>query len=145
MYNYHSNNPFIANTDEYPSAVERSRFVEAYIANDRGIAENKEDVLRNLEEEIRDWRVVCHAFWCVWAIVMSKDDPEFDFPNGDRAENQVIKEETSMNEGQGATAADFDYIAYADQKMRLFWGELASGRMSGDYKDKIEGSKVIND
>jgi len=75
---------------------------------------------------------------------MSEDDPELVLPNGDM-EDQVVQEERPMNGDQGATAADFDYIAYADQKMRLFWGELASGRMYDDYKDAIEGCKIISD
>jgi hypothetical protein len=35
-------------------------------------------------------------------------------------------------------------LVYADQKMRLFWGNLGSGRMY-DYKDSVEGSMVIKD
>lgn len=145
MYDYNSDTPFIANTDEYPSAAERSRFLEAYIAHGRCTEGEKEDAVRGLEKEIRDWRVVSHAFWCAWAVVMSGDDPELDFPNGDEPDNQIVKEKALAGEGKGATAANFDYIAYADQKMRLFWGELVSGRTCGDYKDNIEGSKVIND
>jgi thiamine kinase-like enzyme len=145
MYNYDSDTPFIANTDEYPSVAQRSQFLEAYIANGRDTVENKEEAVRNLEKEIRDWRVLSHAFWCVWAIVMSGDDPEFDFPNGNGPEIQAVRKKPSMDESRGVTTADFDYIAYADQKMRLFWGELASGRLCDGYKDSIEGSMVIND
>ena len=74
---------------------------------------------------------------------MSEDDPELVLANGNETEDQVVQEERPMDEDQGA--ADFDYIAYADQKMRLFWGELASGRMYDDYKDGVEGSKHIRD
>ena len=144
MYNYHSNTPFVANTEDYPSAAERARFLEAYVAHGPGTQGGKEEVVATLEQEIRDWRVVNHAFWCAWGVVMSEDDPEL-LLNGNDAENQVIHEERPIDEDQGATAADFDYIAYADQKMRLFWGELASGRMYDDYKDGIEGSKLISD
>jgi thiamine kinase-like enzyme len=145
MYNYHSATPYIANTDEYPSANERLRFLEAYVAHGKGTDEEKKESVKILEKELRDWRVVNHAFWCLWGVVMSEDDPELILPNGDPMEDEVVKEERPMNEDHGATAADFDYMAYADQKMRLFWGELASGRMYDDYKEGIEGSKVIND
>ena len=145
MYNYHSNTPFVPNTKEYPTAAERSRFLEAYVAHGRKVDREKEEAIGVLEREIRDWRVVNHAFWCAWGIVMSEDDPELVLSNGNEIENQVVQEGRPMNEDQGATAADFDYIAYADQKMRLFWGELASGRMYDDYKDGIQGSKHISD
>jgi hypothetical protein len=75
---------------------------------------------------------------------MSEDDPEL-LTNGLDEGDQVIQEERPRDGEQGASAADFDYIAYADQKMRLFWGELASGRMYDDYKDGIEGSIFISD
>ena len=145
MYNYHSNTPFDANTEEYPTAAERSRFLEAYVAHGRKTDGEKEDAIAVLEQEIRDWRVVNHAFWCVWGVVMSEDDPELILLNENEMEDQVVQEERPMDGEQGATAADFDYIAYADQKMRLFWGELASGRMYDDYKDGIDGSKHIRD
>jgi hypothetical protein len=76
---------------------------------------------------------------------MSEDDPELLFPDGNEMEEEVVQEERPLDDDQGATAADFDYIAYADQKMRLFWGELASGTMFDDYKDGIDGAKFIND
>jgi thiamine kinase-like enzyme len=144
MYNYHSNTPYVANVDEYPTAAQRSRFLEAYTAHGRGTQKEKDEAAQTLEREIKDWRVVNHAFWCAWGIVMSEDDPELVLPNGDM-EDQVVQEERPMDGDQGATAADFDYIAYADQKMRLFWGELASGRMYDDYKDVIEECKIISD
>ena len=142
MYDYHSNTPFIANTDEYPTAAERTRFLEAYVAHGRKVNGEKEEVIATFEREIRDWRAAVHAFWCAWAVVMSEDDPEVVLSNGNEMENQVLQEKTRMDEEQGV---DFDYVAFADQKMRLFWGELASGRMYDDYKDGIEGSKPIND
>ena len=143
MYDYHSNTPFFANTEEFPTAAERSRFLEAYVAHGRTQGE-KDEAVSVLEREIKDWRVVNHAFWCAWGVVMSEDDPEL-LLNGNDIENQVIQEERPIDEDQGATAADFDYIGYADQKMRLFWGELTSGRMYDDYKGGIEGSKLISD
>jgi len=144
MYDYHSNTPYVANVEEYPTAAERSRFLEAYTAHGRGSQREKDEAVLALEREIKDWRVVNHAFWCAWGIVMSEDDPELVLPNGDM-ENQIVQEERPMDGDQGATAADFDYIAYADQKMRLFWGELASGRMYDDYKDVVDGYKIISD
>ena len=145
MYNYHSNTPYLANTDEYPTIAERSRFLEAYVAHGSGTKEQKEERVRLLESEIKEWRVVNHAFWCAWGVVMSEDDPELLFPDGNEMEEEVVQEERLLDDDQGATAADFDYIAYADQKMRLFWGELASGTMFDDYKDGIDGAKFIND
>jgi thiamine kinase-like enzyme len=143
MYNYHSKTPFLANTERYPTAAERERFLEAYVAHGRGTEREKDKAIRMFEQEIKDWRVVNHAYWCAWGIVMSEDDPEL-LSIGSEMENQVIQEERPVDEEQGATSNDFDYIAYADQKMRLFWGELASGRMFDDYKDSIEGSKFIS-
>lgn len=142
MYDYHSNTPFIANTEDYPTAAERKRFLEAYVAHGRKVNGEKEEVIATLERDIRDWRVAVHAFWCVWAVVMSEDDPEVVLSNGNEMENQDSQEKMRMDEEQGV---DFDYVAFADQKMRLFWGELASGRMYDDYKGGIEGSKPIND
>ena len=103
----------------------------------------KQELEKIGEKEIKEWRVVNHAFWCAWGVVMSEDDPELMFPNGTDMEDEVVREEGPLDSDQGATAADFDYIAYADQKMRLFWGELVSGRMIDDYKDGIDGAKFI--
>ena len=143
MYNYHSNTPHIPNLGEYPTIAERFRFLEAYAAHGSGTKEEKEETVKLLEKEIKEWRVVNHAFWCAWGVVMSEDDPELMFPNGTDLEDEVVREERPLDSDQGATAADFDYIAYADQKMRLFWGELVSGRMIDDYKDGIDGAKFI--
>jgi thiamine kinase-like enzyme len=145
MYDYQSSTPFIANTDKYPTAAERSRFLEAYVAHGRKVDGGKEEVIATLEREIRDWRVAVHAFWCAWAVVMSEDDPEVVLSNGREMENQIAQDERETDEDKGVTTTDFDYTAYADQKMRLFLGELASGRMYDDYKDGIEGSKLISD
>ena len=158
MYNYHSSTPFVANTEDYPSEVERSRFLEAYVAHGPGTPEEKAENVRRLAREIPEWRVVNHAFWCTWGVVMSEDDPEL-VVNGEAMEHldlngaierEVIKEERPFSEvegDQGATASDFDYIAYADQKMRLFWGELASGRHFDDYLDVLgmEECKIIQE
>jgi hypothetical protein len=146
MYNYHSTTPFIANTDEYPCEEERSRFLEAYVAHGPGTPDEKSETVQNLAHELRDWRVVNHAFWCTWGIVMSEDDPELVL-SADEMENEVVREERPLSEDVGATASDFDYIAYADQKMRLFWGELASGRHFDDYLDvlSIQDYKIIRD
>ena len=149
MYNYHSDTPYAPIISDYPSSTERDRFLDAYIAHGRG-AKDKDEVKRILQREIKDWRTVNHAFWCVWGVVMSEDDPELILQNGhdgNEMEGQVGLEEKPVDEkdGEGASAADFDYIAYADQKMRLFWGELASGRMFDDYKDGVEGCKIIMD
>lgn len=145
MYNYHSATPYVASTDQYPSSEERLRFLDAYVAHGKGTEEEKATSVKLLEKEHKDWRVANHAFWCLWGVVMSEDDPEHLLPNSDEMENNVVQEERPMDEDQGASASDFDYMAYADQKMRLFWGELASGRMYDDYKDGVEGSMVIND
>jgi thiamine kinase-like enzyme len=148
MYNYHSATAYAPILSDYPDPSERDRFLEAYIAHGRG-AKDKEEAKLVLESEIKDWRAVNHAFWCVWGVVMSEDDPELILHenNSSEMETQVVSEEkpAEERESEGASAADFDYIAYADQKMRLFWGELASGRMFADYKDGIEGCKIIKD
>lgn len=128
---------------DYPSPSERDRFLEAYVAHGN-VQGEKAEALATLEKEIRDWRVASHAFWCAWGIVMSEDDPELVMFNGDEMEDMVVQEERSLEDG-GASASDFDYIAYADQKMRLFWGELASGRFFDDYKDGIDGCNIIQD
>jgi hypothetical protein len=138
----------MANTTEYPSATERSRFLDAYVAHGQGTPEEKQNAVERLSAEIKDWRVANHAFWCTWGVVMSEDDPEL-VMNGDAMENEVVREERPLNEieDQGATASDFDYIAYADQKMRLFWGELASGRHFDDYLDILgmDECRIIHD
>ena len=121
------------------------RFLEAYVAHGKGTDQEKAKWVKELEKELKDWRVINHAFWCLWGIVMSEDDPELILLNSDEVENRIVQEKLPLDEDRGATALDFDYIAYADQKMRLFWGELASGRMYDDYKDGIEGSKIIRD
>ena len=129
---------------DYPSPAERNRFLEAYIAHGRGIQGDKANAIAGLEKEIRDWRVASHAFWCAWGVVMSEDDPELVMLNGNEMEDVVVNEERPFEDG-GASVSDFDYIAYADQKMRLFWGELASDRFFDDYKDGIEGCNSIQD
>jgi hypothetical protein len=129
---------------DYPTATERYRFLEAYIAHGRGFQGDKSEAIAALEKEIHDWRVASHAFWCVWGVVMSEDDPEF--VNGGETEDPVVREERPLVEnGEAGASDDFDYIAYADQKMRLFLGELAFGRFFDDYKDGIEGCNVIQD
>lgn len=145
MYNYHNNTPFMPIIGDYPTPAERQRFLEAYVQHGRGVQPaDKADVISTFEREIRDWRVASHAFWCAWGIVMSEDDPELVAANGEDMEHVVVQEERPLEDG-GASASDFDYIAYADQKMRLFWGELASGRFFDDYKDNMEGCNIIQD
>lgn len=140
MYNYHSCTSHVPNTADYPTIAERSRFIRAYVAHGGGTQEEIDKMVCVLEQEIKDWRVASHAFWCLWGVIMSKDDPELFLQNGDELNNQVLQEE----EVQAASTADFDYMAFADQKMRLFWGELVSGRMHNHYRD-VEGSKYIDD
>ena len=126
MYDYHSSTPFVANTDEYPTAAERSRFLEAYIAHGRKVDGEKEEVIATLEREIRDWRAAVHAFWCAWAVVMSEDDPEVVLSNGSEMENQdCTRGKARRMRSKGVTSNDFDYIAYADQKMRLILGRIS--------------------
>jgi thiamine kinase-like enzyme len=92
MYNYHSATPYIANTDEYPSVNERLRFLEAYVAHGKGTDGEIESV-KILKKELRDWRVVNHAFWYLWGVVMSEDDPELILPNSDPMEDEVVKDQ----------------------------------------------------
>ena len=120
MYNYHCATPHSPNVQEYPTISERLRFLEAYVAHGPGTTSEKEATVQRLEKEIKDWRTVSHAFWCVWAVILSEDDPEV---VKDLAEDDIVIEERVPSE-EGASTSDFDYIAYADQKMRLFWGEL---------------------
>jgi hypothetical protein len=146
MYNYHSDTPYVATIGEYPDKIERTRFLEAYTAHGPGTDEEKESFRHSLEREITDWRVLSHAFWCLWGVVMSEDDPELVLANGENGECTILLEDETLNEDGVLGSADyFDYIAYADQKMRLFWGELASGRMFDDYKDRVDGCLIIKE
>lgn len=145
MYNYYSCTPHVPNTEDYPTIAERFRFIRAYVAHGGGTQEENNEMVCVLEKEIKDWRVASHAFWCLWGVIMSEDDSELILQNEDKLNNQVFQEERSMEEVQAASTADFDYMAFADQKMRLFWGELVPGRMHNHYRDDVEGSKYIND
>jgi hypothetical protein len=142
MYNYHSNTPFVANISAYPNVDEQTRFLQAYIAHGPGTDEEKAAVICTLKREIKDWRVLSHAFWCLWGVVMSEDDPEL-MVNGEGSGCKELESEVLHGDGVLGSVVDFDYIAYADQKMRLFWGELASGRMFDSYKGSIEGCLII--
>src|ERR1700732_2566850 len=57
MYNYHSSSPYCANAEEYPTAEERLRFLEAYVAHGKGTDQEKAKWVKELEKELKDWRV----------------------------------------------------------------------------------------
>jgi choline kinase len=106
MYNYHSPTSYLPSLHRYPSGPERQRFLSAYVAHGPAAPESgQREWVAELEIEVREWRPLNHVFWCVWGVIMS----------GDAAVPVSF---------QGPSASDFDYVRYADEKMRLFWGEL---------------------
>jgi thiamine kinase-like enzyme len=71
--------------------------------NSESFNELIDNELMGLLEQISDWRACSHTHWCCWGILMND---ESDPPEGEE------KEEF------------FDYFGYADQRMRLFFGEM---------------------
>jgi hypothetical protein len=71
---------------------------------------------------------------------MSEDDLEVAgvgiTTNGVVEEKPVVEVE---EEREGASTSDFDYLAYADDKMKLFWGELERSGLFRDLLSATEG------
>ena len=141
MADYHHSPTYFIDTQNYPSSDQRQHFLKAYVehgyliqaskipssqmqpTNNSGSAYSFAALLEEsiplqrkdakefdrlvhrdittLKDDIDNWRAASHAFWCIWGIIMDDE-----------------------NEGATDDALFFDYFGYADQRMRLFFGEM---------------------
>lgn len=129
--------PHVIHTRCYPTIKEQRNFVEAYVRHslktrqpekvgefdlDAGVdgkgaeeieKRKEEEVKKEVErwmEEVKWWRPAVHAQWAAWGIVQAKD------------EFKVAGE--ASQEGEAGGEEEFDYFAYAHEKVGLFWSDL---------------------
>lgn len=85
--------------------------------------------IARLEDEAKAWRPASHAMWCAWGIAQSKipgekiENAKFHGADVDGAISEGVYE----GEGKGddtSEGGEFDYLAYAQQRACLFWGDV---------------------
>jgi choline kinase len=86
-------------------------------AADRAREEQTEKRVRELMDETRVWRTVNSAFWVSWGIVQAKVPglEAQDAPGADEGDDEG-------DEGDD-DADEFDYLSYAQDRARFFWGD----------------------
>ncbi|KAI8961823.1 kinase-like protein [Daldinia sp. FL1419] len=75
-----------------------------------------------LVEETRLWRVANSAQWVAWGVMQAKI-PGFDEPATDDVEGTVQPTTTLMPEEEVSDEAEFDYLAYAQERAMFFLGD----------------------
>ncbi|KAJ4499049.1 kinase-like protein [Lentinula lateritia] len=85
-YNYHTSTPHLPDESRYPTPRERENFYLSYLEHTGTSPESMSQQAQSLENQVRYWTPACHAMWCMWGIVQSRDDvinnvtePEFDY------------------------------------------------------------------
>ena len=76
-------------------------------AAERANDEQRDQRVRELLEEARQWRPANHAHWIAWGLVQAK------IPGLDES----IKEEDLLSPDE------FDYLSYARDRTLFFWGD----------------------
>ena len=69
-----------------------------------------------LHQQVLDWRPSSHAMWCAWGVMMSEEEDE-----------QQVDQEMF-----------FDYIQYANERYKLFLGDMYRMGMLNEYLDSGE-------
>jgi choline kinase len=111
-----------------------------------------EGVVEELVEETRLWRVANSAQWVAWGIVQAKDPgldflrqagaggsevvqsskhidgPQYRIGDAKQQDHNISTPLDNYAEGRGADGAEddedeFDYLAYAQDRARFFWGD----------------------
>jgi choline kinase len=84
-----------------------------YSAAERARDEQRDKQVRELMEETKLWRPANSAMWVAWGIVQAKV-PGLDAADGEDAGHEA---EEDME------ADEFDYLSYAQDRARFFWGD----------------------
>lgn len=115
-----------------------------------------EKEVEHLVEEARVWRAAGHAMWCAWGIVQAKVKPDGskkeELFKGSPADNKpILSKEASaaandMKDRKDEDEDEFDYLAHAQQRALLFWGDmLALGVVKPEEVDQfiVENAKRV--
>ncbi|KAI1417415.1 kinase-like protein [Hypoxylon sp. FL1857] len=81
-----------------------------------------EALVEALVEETRIWRVANSAFWIAWGVLQAKI-PGFDDGEGGEVEGAVQPTSIAAPEEEEGEAAEFDYLAYAQDRAMFFLGD----------------------
>ncbi|KAI5808598.1 kinase-like domain-containing protein [Peziza echinospora] len=144
MADYHAKIPYKIHESRYPTPAEQRNFLLAYVqhqtrpiptpqqsfnldspsATHLNSQENQE--VERLVQETTAWRPASHTMWAAWGIVQAKGEEEL------QAERESGKE---VEEG-------FDYLAYARERVMLFWGDMITlGVFTEEEVDGLLGGK----
>lgn len=94
-----------------------------------------------LEKEAMAWRPIVSAHWAVWglvqAVVDAKDEEK---QREEKDKGYVFKDGDDDVEAEEEEEDLFDYVAYAKEKLALFWGDMvkygivSKEEYQGEYK-----------
>lgn len=92
--------------------------------------EHEKEVLF-LMQQTRLWRVICSAQWVAWGIVQAKVPgmeegiaESLATGNGSVESGDKSAEEKPPVDADVDEEADFDYLAYAQDRVMFFWSDL---------------------
>ncbi|BFZ64613.1 hypothetical protein YB2330_005763 [Saitoella coloradoensis] len=156
MADYHSSNPHFMDEKRYPMAEEQARFYKAYAEHMAptprlsefsldGLVDTTakdtiiESQIEKLECEVKAWRAASHAQWAMWGVIQAVTETpatSSDPPHPEDGEWNDVHEVAEEEE--------FDYLAYADQRMRLFWGDMVELGLAEGGTYPWEVKKIMN-
>jgi choline kinase len=101
--NYHSSTPHLLDPSRYPTLEQRRNFYSAYIRHSYPALSNVENekMMTVLDLQVRAWSPASQAMWGLWGIIEAREVLE-----------------------TGESESEFDYIAYAQQRIQGFRGEI---------------------
>lgn len=93
--------------------------------------EEHDKEVRFLMQQTRLWRVICSAQWVAWGIVQAKVPgmeegiaESLAASNGSVESGDKSAEEKPAVDGDVDEEGDFDYLAYAQDRVMFFWSDL---------------------
>ncbi|ODV91717.1 hypothetical protein CANCADRAFT_11673, partial [Tortispora caseinolytica NRRL Y-17796] len=152
MSDFHdSERPEMAHADKYPPTNDQINWITAYV--ERGLDTESEDFhidamteeIKSLVHEVNVWRPLVNAIWTIWGLVQAPIDEEQEeikllerslskysivtstsssaaaTPHAEEA--ALIEPETEDLETEDLES-QFDYLYYASQKAKIFWGDI---------------------
>lgn len=86
--------------------------------------EEHDNEVRFLMQQTRLWRVICSAQWVAWGIVQAKVPGMEEGIAESLAASNGSAEEKPAVDGDVDEEGDFDYLAYAQDRVMFFWSDL---------------------
>ncbi|OLL23305.1 putative choline kinase [Neolecta irregularis DAH-3] len=122
MANYHDTvAPHILDPASYPKPDDISRFLNEYLEHGRMLSGmhlnvesqqklNDDTEIKRLADQVLAWRPASHLLWVAWGAVQAMEDAD---DSGDW-------------ENIADTPDFFNYLGYAEDRMKLFFGDLCT-------------------